>query len=451
MALAVHVLACLLGTGSWVAINGMWVELPLIVPQIPEGWYLPSYLTVLIQFANVGPLFVTLAHRFWPGRLNEVAVIYAILCVGALACLLLAFFWRETTLVAGALRSTALLVLMFFLSVVDCTSSVTFLPFMMRLKSHYLTTYFIGEGLSGLIPGLVALGQGVGVVQCINATHISSNTTYNESDGHKLQAMYQPARFSVQIFFLFLSCMMATCVVAFFLLNHLPVARRERAKVRLQGKSVQVNGREDSSGLKNVEDRPMISPVEGFERKGKSSFGAGTYSWPQVIYIFILLAWANALTNAVLPSVQSYSCLPYGNSAYHLSATLAAVANPLACFVAMFLPNRSLKMMGALTAAGTGIGCYIMAMAVLSPCPPLRHHHGGVVLIVLAWVLFVGTLSYVKVMIGLILRDEGHSALVWCGAVVQLGSMIGALIMFPLVSVYSLFQSGDPCDTNCPL
>uniref|UniRef100_A0A8C0H9G8 Riboflavin transporter n=1 Tax=Chelonoidis abingdonii TaxID=106734 RepID=A0A8C0H9G8_CHEAB len=71
MALVVHILACLLGTGSWVAINGMWVELPLIVPRVPEGWYLPSYLTVLIQFANVGPLFVTLVHHFHPGRLSE--------------------------------------------------------------------------------------------------------------------------------------------------------------------------------------------------------------------------------------------------------------------------------------------------------------------------------------------------------------------------------------------
>ncbi|XP_069077217.1 riboflavin transporter 2-like [Pleurodeles waltl] len=445
MALVVHMLACLLGMGSWVAINGMWVELPLIVHQIPEGWYLPSYLTILIQLANVGPLIVTLVHRFWPGRLNEVGVIYSIICIGVLACMLLAFFWRETTVVAGAPRSTALLVLMFFLSVVDCTSSVTFLPFMMRLKSHYLTTYFIGEGLSGLVPGLVALAQGAGVVHCVNASQVLTITTSNGSEGHKLQAWYQPARFSVQVFFLFLGCMMATCLVAFFLLNHLPVVRRERAKVRLQ-----VNGREDSSGVKIVEVRPMISPVEGIKGLGKSSFGAGTYTWPQVIYIFILLAWANALTNAVLPSVQSYSCLPYGSSAYHLSATLAALANPLACFVAMFLPNRSLKMMGVLTAAGSGIGCYIMAMAALSPCPPLLHHHGGVVLIVLAWVLFVGTLSYVKVMIGLILRDEGHSALVWCGAVVQLGSMVGALIMFPLVSVYSLFQSGDPCDISCP-
>lgn len=70
---------------------------------------------------------------------------------------------------------------------------------------------------------------------------------------------------------------------------------------------------------------------------------------------------------------------------------------------------------------------------------------------VLTWILFVLLLSYVKVIIGVILRDEGHSALVWCGAVVQLGSMIGAVSMFPLVNVYGLFESGDPCNTKCPL
>lgn len=69
---------------------------------------------------------------------------------------------------------------------------------------------------------------------------------------------------------------------------------------------------------------------------------------------------------------------------------------------------------------------------------------------VLAWVLFVLILSYVKVIIGVILRDEGHSALVWCGAVVQLGSLLGAVTMFPVVSVYSFFSSGDPCNTKCP-
>ncbi|KAF3840131.1 hypothetical protein F7725_018848 [Dissostichus mawsoni] len=130
---------------------------------------------------------------------------------------------------------------------------------------------------------------------------------------------------------------------------------------------------------------------------------------------------------------------------------MAAVANPVACFIAMFLPIRSLFFMGFLTMFGTGFGAYIMAMAALSPCPLLVHSASGTVVIVLAWILFVLSLSYVKVTIGVILRDEGHSALVWCGAVVQLGSMLGAVSMFPLVSVYGLFRSGDACNTKCPM
>uniref|UniRef100_A0A671MD40 Riboflavin transporter n=1 Tax=Sinocyclocheilus anshuiensis TaxID=1608454 RepID=A0A671MD40_9TELE len=70
-----HVLAGLFGMGSWVTICGLWVELPLIVPQVPEGWYLPSYISVIVQLANIGPLFVTLMHRFRPGMLNETVLV----------------------------------------------------------------------------------------------------------------------------------------------------------------------------------------------------------------------------------------------------------------------------------------------------------------------------------------------------------------------------------------
>ncbi|XP_070777950.1 riboflavin transporter 2 [Enoplosus armatus] len=448
MSLLTHLLACLFGMGSWVSINGLWVELPLIVPQIPEGWYLPSYLSVLIQMANVGPLFVTLMHRFRPGALNETAVIYVIIGLGTVATFLLGFFWKETVVVAGVPRSVALLVLTFFLSAVDCTSSVTFLPFMMRLKPQYLTTYYIGEGVSGLLPAVVALIQGVGVVHCINSTQ-SLNRTLNASYSaltFDLQAQYQPAIFSAEVFFFFLSAMMLVCLAAFLLLNYHPSVAREHTNGRY------TNGVKEEShkNRKWAEEKPMMDPYRPANQKCRSGFGTGSYSWMQVFYIFAILAWANALTNVVLPSVQSYSCLPYGNNAYHLSATMAAVSNPLACFIAMFFPIRSLLLMGALTVIGSGVGAFIMSMAVLSPCPLLVHETSGGVIIVLAWILFVLALSYVKVIIGVILRDEGHSALVWCGAVVQLGSLLGAVTMFPVVSVYSYFSSGDPCNTKCP-
>lgn len=446
MSLLTHLLACLLGMGSWVSINGLWVELPLIVPQIPEAWYLPSYLSVIIQMANIGPLFVTLMHRFRPGALNETAVIYVIIGLGTVATFLLGFFWKETVVVAGVVRSVPLLVLTFFLAAVDCTSSVTFLPFMMRLKSQYLTTYYIGEGVSGLLPSLVALIQGAGVVHCINSTQ-AVNYTLNIPNGSvtsDLLAQYQPANFSTEVFFFFLSAMMLVCLGAFLLLNYHPSVAREQPNSRY------TNGvKQKTKNRELVEQKPMMDPYRPENQKPRSSFGTGSYSWMEVFYIFGILVWVNALSNTVLPSVQSYSCMPYGNNAYHLSASLAALSNPVACFIAMFLPIRSLLFMGALTLIGTGVAVYIMIMAVLSPCPLLVNDTSGGVIIVLAWILFILTLSYVKVIIGAILRDEGHSALVWCGAVVQLGSLLGAVTMFPLVSVYDYFSSGDPCNTKC--
>ena len=42
------------------SINGLWVELPLLVEQLPESWSLASYLSIIVQFANLGPLTIGL-------------------------------------------------------------------------------------------------------------------------------------------------------------------------------------------------------------------------------------------------------------------------------------------------------------------------------------------------------------------------------------------------------
>uniref|UniRef100_A0A8C9SR47 Riboflavin transporter n=1 Tax=Scleropages formosus TaxID=113540 RepID=A0A8C9SR47_SCLFO len=417
MALLVHLLSCSFGLGSWVAVNGLWVELPLIVNQLPEGWDLPSYLTVIIQLANLGPLLATLMQKLCPGRLKERAVIYTILVTGVVACFLLAAFWAETTVVGGALHSTAFLIITFFLSLVDCTSSVTFLPFMMQLPPKYITTYFIGEGLSGFVPGLVALGQGVGVTKCANVTQPSDNETHMETQ-------YLPPHFSPEVFFFFLAVMMVVSLTAFTLLTRVP--------------------RTFQLSTEDLACDPVASVSSGLDNLPR-------YSGYQFGFIYFLVVWVNGLTNGLLPSVQTYSCMPYGDVAYHLSAALSSMANPVACVIAMVGDAQSLVSLGLLCLGGTAFGAYNMAMAALSPCPLLQGTVAGQTLIVLSWVFFVGALSYVKVMVGVILRDEGHSALVWCGAAVQLGSMAGALTMFPLVNVYQLFQAGDTCSTRCPL
>ncbi|XP_061865070.1 solute carrier family 52, riboflavin transporter, member 3 [Colius striatus] len=445
MALLTHLLACIFGTGSWVAINGLWVELPLLVMVLPEQWDLPSYITIIIQMANVGPLFITLMHRFRPGLLKEVTVIYVIVALGVLSCLLLAFFWKYTSTIAGTSHSIAFLLLTFFLALVDCTSSVTFLPFMMQLQPQYLTTFFIGEGLSGLIPALIALGQGSGISSCVNVT--IGNQTVESTDFH-LQTEYHPANFSTLLFFLLLTAMMLACLLAFFFLTRQP-KMWELSQQELFPSNIVL------SSFDQIPDEgagPQLSPCPK-DAKGPQDIlqEKVSYSLPKLTIIYLLLAWVSALTNGVLPSVQSYSSLPYGHTTYHLVATLSSMANPLACIVAMVLPSRSLVLLGILTVAGTGFGAYNMAIAVMSPCPLLQQSQWGDAIIVLSWVLFTGTLSYMKVMAGVMLRSCSRSALLFYGAVEQLGSLLGALLMFPLVNVYGFFKSADYCNLPCPV
>ncbi len=66
-------------------------------------------------------------------------------------------------IIAGAKHSVALLVLTGCLAVVDCTTSVLYQPFMAHFKSKYLLSLLIGEGLSGLIPGIIAIIQGISI------------------------------------------------------------------------------------------------------------------------------------------------------------------------------------------------------------------------------------------------------------------------------------------------
>ncbi|KAM3820732.1 solute carrier family 52, riboflavin transporter, member 3-like [Vipera latastei] len=464
MAWLTHFLACVFGTGSWMAINGVWVELPLLVTELPEGWYLPSYLTIIIQLANIGPLFVTVMHKLKPGLLKEVPVICVVVSTGILACFLLAFLWHYTTPVAGEPHSVAFFVLTFFLSLVDCTSSVTFLPFLAHFHPRYIPTLFIGEGLSGFIPALFALAQGAGIASCVQVPAPTFNASVGNSswgnvsgpgDSLPMETRYSPANFSSLVFFLLLSAMMFFCLVAFLFLNRQPkswdLSTRDLCASEITLHSVQTVavGKEEPASWKGGPTYSTERKLEKASEDGQEAENA-VYTRSKFVFIYFLVTWVNALTNGILPSIQSYSCLPYGNLAYHLAATLSSMANPLACTVATFLPNRSLLFLGILTTAGTAFGVYNLAMAVLSPCPLLQQSDWGDALIVISWVSFTGALTYVKVMLGMILRSCSHNALVWYGAVEQTGSLLGAVLMFPLVNVYHFFQSADFCSFQCP-
>ena len=159
---AVDILAIFFGISSWISINGLWVELPLLVDKLPEGWNLASYLSIIVQIANLGPISVAVLRWGLKDKFNSSWIIVLLLILGSASSLMMVTFWHRTSIIGGVDHSTALFILVFFLSLVDCTSSVLFLPFMGIFKDIYLNSYLVGEGLSGFVPSIAALAQGVG-------------------------------------------------------------------------------------------------------------------------------------------------------------------------------------------------------------------------------------------------------------------------------------------------
>uniref|UniRef100_UPI003AACAADE solute carrier family 52, riboflavin transporter, member 2 n=1 Tax=Centroberyx gerrardi TaxID=166262 RepID=UPI003AACAADE len=427
-----HGLMALFAMGSWISVNCLWVELPVVVNVLPEGWNLPAYLSVLIAFGNLGPIAVTITHHCAPGRLNERLLIHCIQVLAVVASAFLAVFWSHTVTVAGEERSLPFLLFTFVLSLVCCTSNVTFLPFMFRYPPQYIRTFFIGQGLSALFPCIVALGQSVGKVECktVNGT---------------VQPEYLEESFPAQNFFWFLFIMLSVSALSFLALT--------RRQTEAQPDALQQEPADATAAKENGDETHPLhnggTPVSEDQVQVEEQPPVQTFWTPRNIYLLALLAVSNALTNGVLPSVQSFSCLPYGTMTFHLSVVLGNIANPLACFVAMFVLLRSSAGLGFMSLGAGVFAAYLMALAALSPCPPLLGSSSGVALVVISWIIFTGLFSYLKVVIGTLLHEAGHAALLWCGISIQAGSLVGALTMFPLVSVYHVFARSQECVDNC--
>ena len=214
-----YLLFCVFGIGSWIAINGIWAESAVLILTLPECGRLPAILDVVVQIANVGPLTYTamrylFRRRNWKHLYLEVTTVFILVGVGTASCGLLAIFWSDTASVFGSTHSVTLIGLSFALALVDCTSSVVFIPFMKHFPAKYLSALYIGEGMSGVLPSVVAVSQGFvnDSLSCMDSYPGISTLGIN---------------FSPNVYFVFLAAMMMLCGVAFVAINLLPMVKKQ--------------------------------------------------------------------------------------------------------------------------------------------------------------------------------------------------------------------------------
>jgi len=57
--------------------------------------------------------------------------------------------------------------------------------------------------------------------------------------------------------------------------------------------------------------------------------------------LYFMLFVSCFFSNGFLTAISTYISMPYGSQAYHLSAVLSTLANPIACVIATFRPLKS--------------------------------------------------------------------------------------------------------------
>nr|CAD2209533.1 unnamed protein product [Meloidogyne enterolobii] len=86
----VNVTAFLLVIITWLTINAIWVELSLYTSRLPEGWSLPSYLSLIIQAACLLTLIYSVGHRYTRFNSNKAPLILSLLILAQFVC----FYWH---------------------------------------------------------------------------------------------------------------------------------------------------------------------------------------------------------------------------------------------------------------------------------------------------------------------------------------------------------------------
>lgn len=143
----------LVGLASWLTINSLFAEMVLLIKHLPEGWKLYSYLTIIIQFGNIGPIVAGVLGPKYYSHISIVIVLIGICSMTGMACL-----WESVWL--G--HSVFLFLFTFTASFADCTSSVTFWTLSSYADPGVVVWLSGGESSTSLIANILSLSQNPG-------------------------------------------------------------------------------------------------------------------------------------------------------------------------------------------------------------------------------------------------------------------------------------------------
>lgn len=397
------------GIGSWVTVNGLFSELPLLVVSLPEGWRLGSVLAVVVQLANIGPVLLYCLRwcHFKTQRLGSEQLLlmwatYIVLGLGAISMAMLASTWHITVDLFGAEQSIPLLFFTFVAALADCTSSMIFWRFAGAFKTVHISALAAGEGLSGAVVAVLVWMQDAAAAE---------------------------PRFSAGVYFALLGVVMLISALAYHLLRRAPFAHAERAGAEQTGTlPLQSAGDDLATGFARGSDDLHI-----FQNR-------------EFVSLLALQAWLNLLQNGVWVSCLPLAAKPYGRGTYQLAQILSLIVDPLAAALGFFI-KLGMRALILIMVCITAILGYVMVLSLEAVTPPLLNEGGGALLVFLLGlgrVLQAYTKMRGNVLLKSVVPGRAEVSLMFSGVAAQFGAFVGSITLFLLINGTPFFRGGKP-------
>ncbi|KAK2180997.1 hypothetical protein NP493_418g02043 [Ridgeia piscesae] len=225
---AVYIGVAIVGLGSSFVTNALWVLLPLLTQRTPEGAALPVYLLLVFECSHVVLVAYLVVRRCSRSVISDVPFVYSSYVLSLAALVLLGVFWQHSVDIATRPHSFLLLMCALLGAVVACVSTVTYAGFAARLRTRYMSAIVLGDVLSGVVPHLLSVAQGVGrATDCLRQpvaepTNHTAAAVHGVVSGYVMETLsstpvvqLQTLRYSESTFFFLGAAFLLASAVAF--------------------------------------------------------------------------------------------------------------------------------------------------------------------------------------------------------------------------------------------
>ncbi|CAD5220664.1 unnamed protein product [Bursaphelenchus okinawaensis] len=273
------VLVALFGSTSWLGVNAFWVEMSVHTQTLPEGWNLGSILTIIIQISSIPAILYTLLDQKGKVTMSTAPIIVSSLLLVSIVIIFVGIFNDVTVHIAGSQRSIVVYIGMFFVGVVSILSDVLFIPYIKNMAGLYFNAFFVGLGMSALVPSIFSIIQGARSYECI---------LINSTDPPHLEPRFISPRFGVTTFYILTFLWYLIGLIAFIIIHYF----RDSIH-RLWPKRYTWNVKND-----------IVVPIV---------VGESDKTWNGRIDVLLLcmIATVYGCISVLMPSIQSFVVLPY--------------------------------------------------------------------------------------------------------------------------------------------